>query len=381
MANMGQLNANFQMDQQMLNYLKNKTTKLSAKEVFEKINSAVGLITVNQNIKKCGVFVEMKERAYFVTTINGLPEDSEGIEVYHSSGKYTVREHPELNTEKVNDTQLKVFECYGLISPKISFLKLTPPDIRPIRAGVKVYFAGNPLSSKGIIFHRGTISGGCHIAGNHFFTIDGTVVKGFSGGPVAIQHEGLVYLAGIIRSQMVTQIISPSCEDNDDANLSTGIGNAIDAYHCCQLINWENMPEPISRIVQLLDGIPLGEDFVGKGKRKLSPVPVQARNGKTFYVQHDGHGTDHLLKKSMTTKQIQNSTLDGKALFLPKFANFKSYDGLVEKYLKEWIDAGADEANMVIDTKELIGYANGRKAYHVQVYTSDIGSHIRPIDK
>jgi predicted RNA binding protein YcfA (HicA-like mRNA interferase family) len=66
--------------------------------------------------------------------------------------------------------------------------------------GNRVCFAGFPLSKSQPIIHKGRISS---VNGQEAFTIDGTIVMGYSGGPVTVQHNERLILIGVISSQVV----------------------------------------------------------------------------------------------------------------------------------------------------------------------------------
>lgn len=155
-----------------------------------------------------------------------------------------------------------------------SCIPLLPADFQ-LKEGMKVYFAGFPLTQSSITFHRGMISSISEDNGTRRFTIDGTVVPGNSGGPVIIQVDGKLYIAGIITAEVADldkeflfveesfallkkqgganmmklgiKYADGICRSTDPfdligialsgikRNLSTGIGRAIDARHLAQL--------------------------------------------------------------------------------------------------------------------------------------------------
>lgn len=159
------------------------------------------------------------------------------------------------------------------------FFKIIPEDF-VLKEGMKVYLAGFPLSQTIPTFHRGIISSiKKDSQGNSMsFTIDGTIVAGNSGGPVLIQHEGELLLAGIIVAEVadvshnfseITAQCTKRVEDNGypeivypgamlgafpkeaidekvnlmklvldvKKNISTGIGKAVDARYIPKLLN------------------------------------------------------------------------------------------------------------------------------------------------
>lgn len=71
-----------------------------------------------------------------------------------------------------------------------------------VEPGEKVYFGGFPLTQDDPTFHSGVISSTSEKNGMSFFTIDGTVVPGNSGGPVFILQDNRLKLVGIISYQI-----------------------------------------------------------------------------------------------------------------------------------------------------------------------------------
>ncbi len=67
--------------------------------------------------------------------------------------------------------------------------------------GEKIYFAGFPLGEREPLIHKGYISSS--ELNNGSFKIDGTVVRGHSGGPVARMQADQLELIGIVNSQLV----------------------------------------------------------------------------------------------------------------------------------------------------------------------------------
>lgn len=70
-------------------------------------------------------------------------------------------------------------------------------------SGEKIYFAGFPFGEDQVLVHKGTVSSSYEPHG--YFTIDGTVVQGNSGGPIARVQDNQqdLELIGIINSQLV----------------------------------------------------------------------------------------------------------------------------------------------------------------------------------
>lgn len=67
-----------------------------------------------------------------------------------------------------------------------------------LRIGEIVYFGGYPFKETGARLHRGYIS---YIGENGTIGIDGVAVSGMSGGPVAVERMGKLFVVGIIASE------------------------------------------------------------------------------------------------------------------------------------------------------------------------------------
>lgn len=67
-----------------------------------------------------------------------------------------------------------------------------------LKIGEKVYFGGYPFKKTDAHFHTGRVSS---IGRNGEISIDGVAVPGMSGGPIAIEREGKLYIVGAIASE------------------------------------------------------------------------------------------------------------------------------------------------------------------------------------
>ena len=250
----------------------------SAEEVFTRMRSSIGILIDNtdRTARKVGAFVRMEGRGFFVTTCHDIPENIENVTIYHSTGDYSVVTPEGMIAEKVASIGLRIFSCRGEINPDLTYFNLLPEHLDPLAPGKEVFFAGWPLSLHDLAFHRGSISGLKDLDGIRTYTIDGTVVQGFSGGPVVIEHGGDLFLAAIIKSQLVASTESV-LETIEDANLralmeqifkiaqrnrSIGIGRAISARHCRELVNFG---EPARSLLEMLasDAGETVEEYVG----------------------------------------------------------------------------------------------------------------------
>lgn len=251
--------------------------KMAAEEVFEKIQSIVfplvsklgesssfcidregTLLTVAHNVPLETVSQEELSTTDGVQVFLGdaakphFPDPIEGIVHQHAKtlDLFLMRSDIQLTEEKV--------------------IPMLPESIR-LKVGMKVYFAGYPLGQKSLTFHKGIISSITENEGIRRFTIDGTVVPGNSGGPVVVQIDGELFIAGVITSEIAdfdpeffktAEILNQVVKQHPKAgtsvsvtlkdgrpkrfsyfelislglqaiqkNLSTGIGQAIDVRH------------------------------------------------------------------------------------------------------------------------------------------------------
>lgn len=67
-----------------------------------------------------------------------------------------------------------------------------------LKVGEKVYFGGYPFKKMDAYFHKGYVSS---IGNDGKFSIDGVAVPGMSGGPIAIERDGKLYVVGTIASE------------------------------------------------------------------------------------------------------------------------------------------------------------------------------------
>lgn len=72
-----------------------------------------------------------------------------------------------------------------------------------LKIGEKVYFGGYPFGVKKAHFHTGSVS---YIGRDGQFSIDGTAVPGMSGGPVAIERNGKLYVVGVINAETFKEL-------------------------------------------------------------------------------------------------------------------------------------------------------------------------------
>jgi V8-like Glu-specific endopeptidase len=179
-------------------------SKLSTSQIFDRIRPLI--CSVDSELGEASGFL-LNKTGTMLTVAHNLPRDDgkfsiEAVQInaspedmpYFPSVTYG------LNEEKAIDLDICSLES-GMRSSELETIPLLPEDIK-LREGMKVYFAGYPLGQSVVTFHKGIISSIKVEENINRFTIDGTVVPGNSGGPVLIQEEGNIYLAGMITSEI-----------------------------------------------------------------------------------------------------------------------------------------------------------------------------------
>jgi hypothetical protein len=178
-------------------------TKLDNRAIFDCIRSKMCMIKGPAG-KTSGFFIN--ESGLLVTTFHCLTKtllaggqfsvNPNELTVFLDGKEYKVKFPPDFDASKANELDLCLLQIQSHEKIKTSCFELLPTSLAPAE-GMKTYFAGFPLTQTAITFHKGLLSF-FQANGSQYFTIDGTVVPGNSGGPVVIQHEGEVYLAGVI---------------------------------------------------------------------------------------------------------------------------------------------------------------------------------------
>ena len=89
---------------------------------------------------------------------------------------------------------------FFLLEDKCEIPRNTPTILTEgnLHVGEKVYFSGFPFNTRNLHIHTGYVSS---LGGRRQFSIDGTAVPGMSGGPIAIQREGTLYIVGTMASE------------------------------------------------------------------------------------------------------------------------------------------------------------------------------------
>jgi len=182
--------------------------KLSTSYIFDKIRPLVCSIgsTIGES---SGFFIN--HEGTILTVAHNIPEEKADERVQFTTDyvqiDYGIQGTPYFSqpSDGIVQGHAKVLDLYSMESKiqlsESSVVPILPEDIQ-LQEGMKVYFAGYPLSQDTVTFHKGTISSITEDQGIKRFTIDGTVVPGNSGGPVVIQYKGHVYLVGVITSEV-----------------------------------------------------------------------------------------------------------------------------------------------------------------------------------
>lgn len=341
--------------------------KLSTSQVFRKMASIMCLIE-SEKSKASGFFCSLNNEGFIVTAFHVVPEVSPGnysvkdVTMKTRGSGFKLAPPPVFNGNRAKELDiclLKPTQCIGEQTQDIRFdiFDLLPYN-QPVVEGMKVYFSGYPLTLSNITFHKGTISSVFRKNGIDYFTIDGTVVPGNSGGPVVVQIDGKLYLAGVIFSEVVhldpnflylenalaelkktggyggvTQGIPfpdgkvRSINDLDlismslsviKQNMSTGIGKAVHAKHLLELISTQASTATIGATTTTSTD----DLFVAK-KRELEQE-----------LRKNGWAQSHGAKHDIWTKGAHQTTV-------PRHAEIS--DGVTRSIRQAIKDAQADE--------------------------------------
>jgi hypothetical protein len=184
--------------------------KIENVQVFQEMKSKMCLVETKIG-KASGFFIN--ETGLLVTTFHCIEiETLEGglwaahpknATVIYNGRRYRVGCPMNFNASRarVLDLCLLQIEAAELGELKTSCFKLLPDSFQ-IQEGMKAYFAGFPLTQSVLTFHKGHISSIFTQGSAQYFTIDGTVVQGNSGGPVVVVDRNHLYVAGVIFSEV-----------------------------------------------------------------------------------------------------------------------------------------------------------------------------------
>lgn len=257
-------------------------SKLDKVEVFDQMRSKICLVN-GKNGRTSGFFINKEGllvTAFHCLSTTTLPNNQfsvnpDELTVAYCGRNYSVGFPPGFNASRAKELDLCLLKIKCEESVATDYFELLP-SFASIKEGMKTYFAGFPLTQTSITFHTGSISSIFEKNNAKHFTIDGTVVPGNSGGPVIIQNECNLYLAGVIFAEVVdieprflqaqahlkplldqatiqvggvrfNQLLSQVIETMF-SNMSTGIGKAIHSRHLYELCDHQVtvLPQPAS---------------------------------------------------------------------------------------------------------------------------------------
>jgi hypothetical protein len=155
----------------------------------------------SEDCETTGCFVQrLTGKIEVLTCFHDITWNIHNIEIIYQSRLYRGR--------LAGDININLAACYDVAfleidaeSQNFPFFDLSEKTSFPLR-GEEVYFAGCPFGEDQPLVHKGYIS--FANSNSEKFKLDGTVVRGHSGGPVVmINSQGLLTLVGIINSQLV----------------------------------------------------------------------------------------------------------------------------------------------------------------------------------
>ncbi len=174
-------------------------------DLLRKVCLVVWEIGQDSPIETTGCFVKLlgSERLQIVTCFHEKLWAGATIHIKTIAGLFScaIQQGMSVDLAKKHDLCiLEIVKPSAELESMSGFFQISN-DVKPLSLGSKVYFAGYPLTQMQPLVHKGYISSVDNQ--NAFFTIDGTIVSGNSGGPVAIKDNNALILVGIISSQIV----------------------------------------------------------------------------------------------------------------------------------------------------------------------------------
>ncbi len=187
-------------------------TKLTKVEVFAELKKNICSVTID-GTKSSGFFLSNDVAISTFHSATGMfmhhhtngkvSVDNEAISVRYdgegSAGSVYYADHePKDMLEKSMQLDL-----LGIKVENTKDKKVFPLIDFELKEGMTVYYGGFPLSQNVVTLHKGTISSiDSTKDGVNYFTVDGTVVPGNSGGPVLVQKDYELYLAGVMVAEV-----------------------------------------------------------------------------------------------------------------------------------------------------------------------------------
>jgi hypothetical protein len=117
-----------------------------------------------------------------------------GVVIQHKEKEYAALFH-NVKLESTARTDVVLLRIQASVA--LPFFNIFKGDLP---SGTDVYFSGFPLSQSTLTHHKGMVSS--VVDDGARFTIDGTIVHGNSGGPVAAESSGGFVLVGIITREV-----------------------------------------------------------------------------------------------------------------------------------------------------------------------------------
>jgi len=186
--------------------------KLSKVEVFAELKKNICSVTID-GTKSSGFFLSSDIAISTFHSATGMfmhhhtngkvSVDNEAISVRYdgedSAGSVYYADH---KPKDMLDKSIQL-DLLGIKVENTKDKKVFPLIDFELKEGMTVYYGGFPLSQSVVTLHKGTISSiDSTQDGVSYFTIDGTVVPGNSGGPVLVQKDGELYLAGVMVAEV-----------------------------------------------------------------------------------------------------------------------------------------------------------------------------------
>ena len=181
--------------------------KIPRKEIYQKIDDVICRIITSKG--KASGFLIGKDLVCVPFHVLELQEiekiddkrsrfQIKAIHCIYQGVQYEAQWHT-INLDTAINLDCAIFKIIDNDFSPSQSLPLFANDIEP---GEKVYFGGFPLTQEHPTFHAGTVSSLSSKGEVSYFTIDGTVVPGNSGGPIFVVHENVLKLAGIVTYQI-----------------------------------------------------------------------------------------------------------------------------------------------------------------------------------
>lgn len=325
-----------------------------------------------------------------------------------------------INTKYQNIDIIKKYAFYDVIPIQIidmesKFILYTGNQIKyldkNIEVGEKVYFGGYPLSQNDFHFSTGMISAIDIIdEGRITYTIEAPIVPGNSGSPIFIQRNGIIYVIGIINSEITN--ISDKMYSLNDALNKYNYGGSFYVFNFNIIHTLRELSSTMMNNISTGKGIaynilpfdellkPLNYDtsidifskFIVRKPRicPINQIRLDAKNKRNIplikkrIIKLDSHWMKHIeFSKKINSESLTKRWKGNPATFFSDYANkdfllkllcHSLYLIMQNNYGTSYINVGV---NIGID-EDITGC--GAYTNIIELYGSDeIGYHIRPI--